>query len=97
MESCPSCSHLVSGEAASSSASASVAGTLGTATVLMVQAGRVQASGSSSSDVADSNAPAGWVACQQRMLQTKWSTTYEGYSSRADGRYMRGRLKLRTK
>ena len=97
MDSWVSRSGAVRGEPASSSASTSVVGTLGTATVLMVQAGRVQASGSSSSDVADSNAPAGWVACQQRMLQTKWSTTYEGYSSRADGRYMRGRLKLRTK
>jgi hypothetical protein len=52
-------SHALKGDTASSSASASVAGTLGTATVLMVQAGRVQASGISIKVVADSKAPAG--------------------------------------
>jgi hypothetical protein len=51
-------SHAVKGETVSSSASASVAATLGTATVAIVQAGRVHASGISSNVVADSNAPA---------------------------------------
>ena len=66
MDSWVSRSGAVRGEPASSSASTSVVGTLGTATVLMVQAGRVQASGSSTSVVADSKAPASLYASQRQ-------------------------------